>query len=92
MARITLRQLLDPRGRKHDYGVARRSTSTIWSRRWPSWTPLPALDAPVIIQAFGAAARSYANDIMLKHMMDAVHRNLSADFRSACHLDHGNGS
>jgi fructose-bisphosphate aldolase class II len=48
-----------------------------------------SLDAPVIIQA-SRGARSYANDIMLKHMMDAV-TEIYPQIPVCVHLDHGNG-
>jgi fructose-bisphosphate aldolase class II len=47
-----------------------------------------ATDAPVIIQA-SRGARSYANDIMLKHMMDAV-TEIYPHIPVCVHLDHGN--
>jgi len=46
------------------------------------------VDAPVIIQA-SRGARSYANDIMLKHMMDAV-TEIYPHIPVCVHLDHGN--
>ena len=46
------------------------------------------LDAPVIIQA-SRGARSYANDIMLRHMMDAV-TEIYPNIPVCVHLDHGN--
>src|SRR5258708_12571245 len=48
-----------------------------------------SLDAPVIIQA-SRGARSYANDVMLKHMMDAV-TEIYPQIPVCVHLDHGNG-
>jgi fructose-bisphosphate aldolase, class II len=48
-----------------------------------------SLDAPVILQA-SRGARSYANDIMLKHMMDAV-TEIYPQIPVCVHLDHGNG-
>ena len=49
-----------------------------------------AVDAPVIIQA-SRGARSYANDIMLKHMMDAV-SEIYPQIPVCVHLDHGNNA
>ncbi len=46
------------------------------------------VDAPVIIQA-SRGARSYANDVMLKHMMDAV-TEIYPHIPVCVHLDHGN--
>jgi fructose-bisphosphate aldolase class II len=48
-----------------------------------------ALEAPVIIQA-SRGARSYANDIMLRHMMDAL-TEMYPQVPICVHLDHGNG-
>jgi len=48
-----------------------------------------SLDAPVIIQA-SRGARSYANDVMLRHMMDAV-TEIYPQIPVCVHLDHGNG-
>src|SRR4051794_36692907 len=47
-----------------------------------------AVDAPVIIQA-SRGARSYANDVMLKHMMDAL-TEIHPQIPVCVHLDHGN--
>ena len=49
-----------------------------------------SVDAPVIIQA-SRGARSYANDIMLKHMMDAV-TEIYPHIPVCVHLDHGNNA
>ena len=48
-----------------------------------------ALEAPVIIQA-SRGARSYANDILLRHMMDAL-TEMYPQVPICVHLDHGNG-
>src|SRR5258706_3886004 len=47
-----------------------------------------SLDAPVIIQA-SRGARSYANDVMLKHMMDAI-TEIYPQIPVCAHLDPGN--
>src|SRR5215831_18698942 len=47
-----------------------------------------AVDAPVIIQA-SRGARSYAGDIMLSHMIDALER-MYPDIPLCMHQDHGN--
>src|SRR6202035_2655008 len=69
MARITLRQLLD-HAAEHDYGVPAFNINNM-EQALAIMDADSTLDAPVIIQA-SRGARSYANDIMLKHMMDAV--------------------
>ena len=46
------------------------------------------VDAPVIIHA-SRGARSYANDVMLNHMMDAV-TEIYPQIPVCVHLDHGN--
>ncbi len=68
--------------------ACRPSTSTIWSRGWRSWRPRKACDAPVIIQAI-RGARSYANDIMLAKMMDAL-AEIYPTIPICIHQDHGN--
>src|ERR1700743_399678 len=45
------------------------------------------VDAPVIIQA-SRGARAYANDVMLRHMMDAV-TEIYPQIPVCVHLDHG---
>ena len=47
-----------------------------------------AVDAPVIIQA-SRGARSYANDIVLKHLIDAV-AEMYPHIPICMHQDHGN--
>src|ERR1700754_2187802 len=69
MARITLRQLLD-HAAENDYGVPAFNINNM-EQALAIMDAASKLDAPVIIQA-SRGARSYANDIMLKHMMDAV--------------------
>src|SRR5450759_2886835 len=69
MARITLRQLLD-HAAEHDYGVPAFNINNM-EQALAIMDAASSLDAPVIIQA-SRGARSYANDIMLKHMLDAV--------------------
>ena len=69
MARITLRQLLD-HAAEHDYGVPAFNINNM-EQALAIMVAASAVDAPVIIQA-SRGARQYANDIMLKHMMDAL--------------------
>src|SRR6478672_7053265 len=69
MARITLRQLLD-HAAEHDYGVPAFNINNM-EQALAIMAAASEVDAPVIIQA-SRGARSYANDVMLRHMMDAV--------------------
>lgn len=86
MARITLRQLLD-HAAEHGYGVPAFNINNM-EQALAIMEAAHATDAPVIIQA-SRGARSYANDIMLKHMMDAVTEIYPA-IPVCVHLDHGN--
>src|ERR1700726_2748863 len=88
MARITLRQLLD-HAAEHDYGVPAFNINNM-EQALAIMDAASSLDAPVIIQA-SRGARSYANDIMLKHMMDAV-TEIYPQIPVCVHLDHGNGA
>src|SRR6187401_2613965 len=87
MARITLRQLLD-HAAENDYGVPALNINNM-EQALAIMDAANAVDAPVIIQA-SRGARSYANDIMLKHMMDAV-TEIYPHIPVCVHLDHGNG-
>ncbi|EJW12922.1 Fructose-bisphosphate aldolase class II [Rhodovulum sp. PH10] len=87
MARITLRQLLD-HAAENDYGVPAFNINNM-EQALAIMTAASELDAPVIIQA-SRGARAYANDIMLKHMMDAV-TEIHPNIPVCVHLDHGNG-
>ena len=86
MARITLRQLLD-HAAENDYGVPAFNINNM-EQALAIMEAANAVDAPVIIQA-SRGARSYANDIMLKHMMDAV-TEIYPHIPVCVHLDHGN--
>ena len=87
MARITLRQLLD-HAAEHDYGVPAFNINNM-EQALAIGEACAALDAPVIIQA-SRGARAYANDIMLRHMMDAL-TEIYPQIPICVHLDHGNG-
>ncbi len=87
MARITLRQLLD-HAAEHDYGVPAFNINNM-EQALAIMAAAASVDAPVIIQA-SRGARQYANDIMLKHMMDAV-TEIYPHIPVCVHLDHGNG-
>ncbi|MDU1669361.1 MAG: class II fructose-bisphosphate aldolase, partial [Bradyrhizobium sp.] len=67
MARITLRQLLD-HAAEHDYGVPAFNINNM-EHALSIMEAANAADSPVIIQD-SRGARAYANDAMLKHMMD----------------------
>ncbi|BBO10162.1 MULTISPECIES: class II fructose-bisphosphate aldolase [unclassified Bradyrhizobium] len=86
MARITLRQLLD-HAAENDYGVPAFNINNM-EQALAIMDAANQVDAPVIIQA-SRGARSYANDIMLKHMMDAV-TEIYPHIPVCVHLDHGN--
>ena len=87
MSRITLRQLLD-HAAEHHYGVPAFNINNM-EQALAIMEAASAVDAPVIIQA-SRGARSYANDVMLKHMMDAV-TEIYPHIPVCVHLDHGNG-
>ena len=86
MARITLRQLLDHAAEK-GYGVPAFNINNM-EQALAIMEAADAADAPVILQA-SRGARSYANDIMLRHMMDAV-TEIYPHIPVCVHLDHGN--
>ncbi|MEM9206382.1 MAG: class II fructose-bisphosphate aldolase [Pseudomonadota bacterium] len=86
MARITLRQLLD-HAAENDYGVPAFNINNM-EQALAIMAAANEKDAPVIIQA-SRGARSYAHDIMLKHMMDAV-TEIYPHIPVCVHLDHGN--
>ena len=87
MSRITLRQLLD-HAAEHGYGVPAFNINNM-EQALAIGEAANALEAPVIIQA-SRGARSYANDIMLRHMMDAL-TEMYPQVPICVHLDHGNG-
>src|SRR6187401_2571025 len=86
MARITLRQLLD-HAAEQGYGVPAFNINNM-EQALAIMAAASEVDAPVIIQA-SRGARSYANDVMLKHMMDAV-TEIYPQIPVCVHLDHGN--
>ena len=87
MSRITLRQLLD-HAAEHGYGVPAFNINNM-EQALAIGEAAAALDAPVIIQA-SRGARAYANDVMLRHMMDAL-TEIYPQIPICVHLDHGNG-
>ena len=86
MPRITLRQLLD-HAAEHNYGVPAFNINNM-EQALSIGEAAAAMDAPVIIQA-SRGARSYANDIMLRHMMDAL-TEIYPLIPICVHQDHGN--
>ncbi len=86
MARITMRQLLD-HAAEQGYGVPAFNINNM-EQALAIGEACNKLDAPVIIQA-SRGARAYANDIMLKHMMDAL-TEMYPHIPICVHLDHGN--
>ncbi|WP_417694373.1 class II fructose-bisphosphate aldolase [Roseibium sp.] len=86
MARITLRQLLD-HASEHEYGVPAFNINNM-EQALAIMAAADKTNSPVIIQA-SRGARSYAHDIMLKHMMDAV-CEIYPHIPVCVHLDHGN--
>jgi len=87
MSRITLRQLLD-HAAERGYGVPAFNINNM-EQALAIGEASAATDSPVIIQA-SRGARSYANDIMLRHMMDAL-TEIYPQVPICVHLDHGNG-
>ena len=86
MARITLRQLLD-HAAEHGYGVPAYNINNM-EQGLAIMEAAEAVDAPVIIQA-SRGARSYANDIVLKHLIDAL-AEMYPHIPICMHQDHGN--
>ena len=86
MAKITLRQLLD-HAAEHGYGVPAFNINNM-EQGLAIMKAAAACDAPVILQA-SRGARSYAGDIMLRHMVQAL-AEMFPDIPVVMHQDHGN--
>ena len=86
MALITLRQLLD-HAAEHSYGVPAFNINNM-EQGLAIMEAARAVDAPVILQA-SRGARSYANDIMLSKMIEAL-AAIYPQIPICMHLDHGN--
>ena len=86
MARITLRQLLD-HAAEHDYGLPAFNINNM-EQGLAILEAADELNAPVIIQA-SRGARSYANDIMLAKLIDAL-VEIYPHIPVCMHQDHGN--
>ncbi|MBW0158303.1 fructose-bisphosphate aldolase class II [Sedimentimonas flavescens] len=86
MALITLRQLLD-HAAEQGYGVPAFNINNM-EQGLAIMAAAAACDAPVILQA-SRGARSYAGDIMLRHMVQALAETYP-DIPVVLHQDHGN--
>ncbi|MEX6505684.1 class II fructose-bisphosphate aldolase [Jiella sp. M17.18] len=86
MAKITLRQLLD-HAAEHGYGVPAFNINNM-EQGLAIMDAAATLDAPVIMQA-SRGARSYARDVMLERMMDAL-VEMFPQIPVCIHQDHGN--
>src|ERR1700755_2650343 len=86
MARITLRQLLD-HAAEPAYGAPAFNINNM-EQALAIMEAAEATDSPVIMQA-SRGARSYANDIVLKHLIDAV-AEMYPHIPICMHQDHGN--
>lgn len=86
MALITLRQLLD-HAAENDYGVPAFNINNM-EQGLAILRAADACDAPVILQA-SRGARSYAGDIMLRNMVEAL-AEMYPDIPIVMHQDHGN--
>ncbi len=87
MARITLRQLLD-HAAEYDYGLPAFNINNM-EQGLAIMEAAEQVNAPVIIQA-SRGARSYANDIMLARLIDAL-VEIYPHIPVCMHQDHGNG-
>ncbi|WP_145105079.1 class II fructose-bisphosphate aldolase [Cereibacter sediminicola] len=86
MALITLRQLLD-HAAERGYGVPAFNINNM-EQGLAILKAAAACDAPVILQA-SRGARSYAGDIMLRHMVEAL-AEMYPQIPICLHQDHGN--
>ena len=86
MARITLRQLLD-HAAEQGYGVPAFNINNM-EQGLAVMEAAKDVDSPVILQA-SRSARSYAGDIMLGRIIDAL-EEMYPDIPLCMHQDHGN--
>ena len=86
MALITLRQLLD-HAAEHGYGVPAFNINNM-EQGLAILRAAAATDAPVILQA-SRGARSYAGDLMLRRMVEAL-AEMHPRIPICLHQDHGN--
>ncbi len=87
MAMITLRQLLDYAA-ENDFGIPAFNINNM-EQGIAIMEAARETDSPVILQA-SRGARSYANDIMLRHIIQAL-VEMYPDIPIVMHQDHGNG-
>ncbi len=86
MARISLRQLLD-HAAEHDYGVPGFNINNM-EQGIAIMEAARKTQSPVILQA-SRGARAYANDLMLKRMINAL-AEIYPEIPLCMHQDHGN--
>ncbi|GEO82859.1 class II fructose-bisphosphate aldolase [Pararhodospirillum oryzae] len=86
MALISLRQLLD-HAAEHGYGMPAFNVNNM-EQVLSIMNAARKTDSPVILQA-SRGARSYAGDIMIKHMIQAV-AEMYPEIPVCMHQDHGN--
>jgi len=86
MALVSLRQVLD-HAAEHGYGVPAFNVNNM-EQVLAIMHAAQKTDSPVILQA-SRGARSYAGDIMIKHMIQAV-AEMFPDIPVVMHQDHGN--
>ncbi|MEA4837200.1 MAG: class II fructose-bisphosphate aldolase [Rhodospirillaceae bacterium] len=86
MALISLRQLLD-HAAEHGYGLPAFNVNNM-EQMLAVMAAAKKTDSPVILQA-SRGARTYANDVVLKHLIQAA-IELYPDIPVCMHQDHGN--
>jgi fructose-bisphosphate aldolase class II len=86
MALIALRQLLD-HAAEHDYGMPAFNINNM-EQMLAIMAAAKKTDSPVIIQA-SRGARNYANDIVLRHLIQAA-VEMYPEIPVCMHQDHGN--
>ncbi len=87
MAIASLRQLLD-HAAEHGYGLPAFNINNM-EQMLAIMAAAKKTDSPVILQA-SRGARSYANDLVLKHLIQAA-AEMYPDIPLCMHQDHGNG-
>jgi len=87
MAIASLRQLLD-HAAEHSYGLPAFNINNM-EQMLAIMAAAKKVDAPVIMQA-SRGARSYANDLVLKHLIQAA-AEMYPEVPICMHQDHGNG-
>ena len=86
MSMVSLRQLLD-HAAEHGYGLPAFNINNM-EQMLAIMAAAKKTDSPVILQA-SRGARSYANDVVLKHLIQAA-VELHPDIPVCMHQDHGN--